>query len=181
MSEQLLIELLKNSDEKTLKMVYLENRSGFINFARKLPISEDDIFDAYQDAIIILREKAFAGDLDYLTCSLKTYLFGIGKHILYEKLRKANKKITNIPLEKVAYNFQEIIVEFDENELTKFQKSLQIGFTSLGKKCKEILSLFYYRGFTIEEIAEILNYENKNVAKSQKSRCLKQLKENSKL
>ena len=181
MTEQHLIELLKNSDEKTLKMVYLENRSAFKQFARKLSVTDEDIFDAYQDAIIILREKALTGDLDNLTCSIKTYLFGIGKHILYDKTRKNNKNITNYNFEKVSHNFQEIIEEIDENNLTIFEKSLQIGFISLGKKCKEILTLFYYRGYTIEEITEKLNYENKNVAKSQKSRCLKKLKENSNL
>lgn len=59
----------------------------------------------------------------------------------------------------------------------EMQKALQKAFVTLGKKCKEILTLFYYRGFTLDEISETLNHDNKNVTKSQKSRCIKQLKE----
>lgn len=176
MSEQQLILQLKKSDKGALKIIYLENRIPFINFARKFKVSEDDIVDIYQDVIIALQEKVNKGELENLTCSIRTYLFGIGKYMLYEKARKNNKKIVDFPLEKEAYNYHEIVDDFLQ-EPNKFQLLLQKGVASLGKKCKEVLRLFYYRGFTIDEIAEKLNYENKNVVKSQKSRCIKQLKE----
>ena len=177
MSKQQLLLLLKESDKTALKMIYLNNREPFINFARKFHISDDDIVDVYQDAIIVLQEKAIKGEIENLTCSIKTYLFGIGKYMLFEKARKNNKDISNFPLEIEAYNYKEISNDFLEDEPNEFQILLQKGFSSLGKKCKEVLSLFYYRGFTIDEIAKKLNYNNKNVVKSQKSRCIKKLKE----
>lgn len=177
MNEPQLILLLKQSDEKALKIVYIKNRNSFINFARKFSVSGDDIVDIYQDAIIALHEKAIKGELDDLTCSIRTYLLGIGKYMLYEKARKNNKKTINFPIEKEDYNYREITNDFLEEEPNQLQLLLQKGFATLGKKCKEVLTLFYYRGYTIDEISEKLNYENKNVAKSQKSRCIKQLKE----
>jgi DNA-directed RNA polymerase specialized sigma24 family protein len=39
------------------------------------------------------------------------------------------------------------------------------------------LYLFYYRGMTLEDIQREMTYEAKDTVKSQKSRCLKQLKE----
>jgi len=177
MNEQQLILLLKNSDKEALKNLYLENRNSFIGFARKFNVSENDILDAYQDAIIALTEKAHRGEIDNLKCSVKTYLFGIGKYMLFEKARKNKKRIVDFPREKEAYNFQEITSNFFDEEPNKFELLLQKGFASLGKKCKEVLRLFYYRGFTIDEISEKLNYKDKNVVKSQKSRCIKQLKE----
>jgi RNA polymerase sigma factor (sigma-70 family) len=178
MNEQQLIILLKASDKKTLEKIYLENRASFINFARKFKLSDDDIVDVYQDAIIALQEKAIKGEIEKISCTVKTYLFGIGKYMLYEKSRRNNKTVSNFPLEKEAYNYKEISDAFFEDEPNKFQVLLQKGFAELGKKCKEVLTLFYYRGFTIDEIAEKLNYNNKNVVKSQKSRCIKQIKEN---
>ena len=56
------------------------------------------------------------------------------------------------------------------NELTNVQKQLQVAFKALGQKCKDVLTLFYYRGFNLEEIMNTLNYTNKDVVKSQKSR-----------
>ena len=40
-----------------------------------------------------------------------------------------------------------------------------------------ILKLFYYQGYNLDEIQEILEYSNKKVLKSQKSRCIRQLKD----
>ncbi|WP_405607688.1 RNA polymerase sigma factor [Polaribacter sp. Asnod1-A03] len=177
MREQQLLLLLKQADKSALKMVYTDNRIPFINFARTFHLSEDDILDVYQDAIIVLQEKAVKGEIHHLKCTIKTYLFGIGKYMLYEKARKNNKKIKEFPLEKEDYNYKEISSDFLNDTPNEHQDSLRKAFATLGKKCKEVLTLFYYRGFTIDEICETLNYDNKNVVKSQKSRCIKQLKE----
>lgn len=177
MSEEQLILQLKKADKKALKMVYIENRIPFINFARKFNVSDEDILDIYQDVIIAFQEKILKGELENLSCAIKTYLFGIGKYMLYEKIRKNNKTIADFPLEKEDYNYREIATDFLGEKPNTLQVLMQKAFASLGKKCKEVLTLFYYRGYTIDEIAEKLDYQNKNVVKSQKSRCIKQLKE----
>lgn len=178
MNEQQLILLLKEADKDVLRRLYTQYRSPFMAFARMFCSNEHDILDAYQDAIIVLQEKAINGDLDNLSCSLKTYVFGVGKYLLYNTLRKQKKKVAEMSLEQEAYDYSTITLDFlAENEPNEQQLQLQKAFATLGKKCKEVLSLFYYRGYTIEEIGERLNYENKNVVKSQKSRCLKQLKD----
>lgn len=177
MSEHQLILLLKESDKEALKMVYIENRNPFINFARKFHLSDDDILDVYQDAIIFIQEKAIKGEIENLTCTIQTFLFGIGKYMLFDKARKNNKKVAEFPLEKEDYAYKSIAEDFFEETPNKLELLLQKGFASLGKKCKEVLRLFYYRGFTIDEISKKLDYKDKNVVKSQKSRCIKQLKE----
>jgi len=177
MSEQQLIQLLKEADKDVLKRIYTEHRSSFIFFAQKFCSSKEDIVDAYQDAIIVLQEKAIQGKIEELNCTLKTYLFGIGKYMLYEKMRKQNKMVSEPKSKHEEYNYHSIATDFLGEEPNKKELQLQHAFATLGKKCKEILSLFYYRGYTIEEIYLYLNYENKNVVKSQKSRCIKQLKD----
>jgi RNA polymerase sigma factor (sigma-70 family) len=174
--EKLLLQLLKKGDKDALKRLYLEYRSAFIYFAWKFSKNSDDILDVYQDTIIVLQEKAIKGELDELKCTLKTYLFGIGKYMLYEKIRKQKKLVSPMKLEQEGYDYHDIAIDFLQDQPNKMQQQLQGAFVTLGKKCKEILTLFYYRGYTINEIRETLNYPNTNVVKSQKSRCLKQLK-----
>lgn len=174
MNDSELIQLLKKGDKLILKKIYVDYRSDFIAFGRKISSSENDILDCYQDAIIVLQEQVYTGKLDTLNCSIKTYLFGIGKYMLYEKNRKRSKTILSV-VDTNEITMIEVPV-FSE-VLTNQQKKIKLGFNKLGKKCKEILNLFYYRGYNIEEITNTLNYENKNVVKSQKSRCLKKLKE----
>ncbi len=173
-----LVEALKKKDSNTLKAFYISNKDAFMRFAKKYPIDESTVNDIYQDAIIALRENAINGKLDTLKSELKTYLFTIGKYMIYKKLKQEK----NIHLVEDTNQFDSLqngtafSVDLVQ-ELTSEQKQLRIAFKSLGMKCKEILTLFYYRGFDLEEITNELNYNNKDVVKSQKSRCLKSLKD----
>ncbi len=63
-----------------------------------------------------------------------------------------------------------------EEELTPAQLKLKAGIKELGKKCQEIIRLFYFHRYSIAAIAEDLGYSNENVVRSHKSRCLKKLK-----
>lgn len=175
MVESNILVALKNDDKSVLKSVYLEHKSAFIGFAKTYKINNEDALDIYQDAIIALRENALKGHLDNLKSELKTYLFSIGKYMIYKRL-KEKKKLHLTHSIKETNNFDELkITEIDYNFNTR-QRQLQIAFKSLGTQCKTLLNLFYMRGFTLDEIVEELNYNSKDVAKSQKSRCLKSLK-----
>ena len=154
MNDSDLIQLLKKDDKLILKKVYVDYRSEFIAFGRKTSSSEDDILDSYQDAITTLQEQVITGKLNTLNCSVKTYLFGIGKYILYEKNRKRNKTILSV-IDTNEITMIEVPI-FSEI-LTSQQKKIKLGFKQLGKKCIEVIELFYYRGYTLEEITETLN------------------------
>ena len=64
----------------------------------------------------------------------------------------------------------------DERESEDIQ-ILRKSLPKLGEKCQEILNLFYFKEYNLDEITKLMKYDNKNVAKSQKSRCIKQLKD----
>ena len=172
MTDKAVIEALKQGDANTLKTIYSTNRLAFINFAKKYPVSEDTIIDVYQDAIIALRDNAINGKLDSLKSELKTYLFSIGKYMIYDKLKQSKK----LHVVETVYTKDESLIEIPTYDLTREQQQLQAAFKTLGQRCKEVLTLFYYRGFNLEEIMVELNYTNKDVVKSQKSRCIKSLK-----
>ena len=166
-----------NGNDDALKEVYLDNRLSFINFARKFQLEQDEILDIYQDTIIALHENFISGKVDKMRSSIKTYLFSIGKYKIYAYLRE-NKKMNllndnDIPgTEAHEYDFK-----INENPLSEQQKLMRNGLEKLGGRCRNILELFYYRGLTIDEIRIAENYENNNTVKSQKSRCMKKLKE----
>jgi RNA polymerase sigma factor (sigma-70 family) len=171
-----IIELLKQGDPKTLEKIYLENREGFINFSKKYNIDEDDAIDIYQDAILILRDNAVNGRIDELQSNISTYLYAIGKYRIFHNFRlKSKLEMTN------DFNLVEENIDFDVNlygpVLTKEQQLLKKYYDQLGDRCKSILNLFYYQGYTLDEIRAILDYSNKKVLKSQKSRCIKQLRD----
>lgn len=182
MSETLnkkILQELKEGSESTFKRVYEDNRLKFLNFARSYGLSDDENVDIYQDAYIVFYENFTTGKISDLSSSVSTYLFSIGKYMILNKLRKNKKSVnSDLIMERVKDDndlFDESVAH--DNPLTHEQKLLQKHFDKLGDKCKKVLTLFYYRGFSIQEIMESEGYNSENVVKSQKSRCLKTLKE----
>lgn len=168
-----IVHLLKKQDEKVIRDIYNEYRPGFLLYANRYKLGKEQILDVYQDAIIALCENAQKGHLDNLSSSIKTYLFSIGKYMIFNIL-KTKKRDTNFE------NIENLNLEWDDYSIERKDKEiqdLQNALSQLGEKCQEILKLFYYQEESLDVITENMQYENKNVAKSQKSRCLKQLKE----
>jgi len=167
---------LKKGSPQALEKVYMEYRNAFLQSAKKYDLDHYMLIDIYQDAFITLREHAINGKLDTIKSSVKTYLFSIGKSMIYDQIK--TQKDTSF--DENSIDFKEISNApeiFKEPQLTPEQQLLLQHFKNLGKRCQEMLTLFYYKGLTIDEINDNLNYENKPVVKSQKSHCLASLKE----
>ena len=167
------IEQLKSNDDKFIRDLYNDNKNGFLLFANRYNLNHDELIDVYQDAVIALIENAKKGKIDDLKSSVSTYLFGIGKFMIFRKLKQNKKSIPNEDLEHLEFEWEDI----DEAEKDKQLSLLRENFKKLGKQCQKVLTLFYYEEHNLDEIQDLLGYANKDVLKSQKSRCLKQLKE----
>ena len=169
---------LRSEDRLTLKRLYEDFRGQFFGFARKYQLDDSDLSNIYQEAFLALRKHAINGRLEKVNCSMKTYLFQIGKHMIYDLFRYRGK---NVPYEA---NLQvergeeiEVVIDRGDN-LSSAQRALRKHFKALDEKCKQLLTLYYYRGLTLEEIAPMAGLRNANVVKVQKHRCLQKLKVN---
>lgn len=177
MNDQQLIAQLKRRDRNALKDVYRQYKTEFFRFASRYIKDDITLEDIFQDAIIAVYENALSGKLDNLKSSLKTYLFSTGKFMIFKKFRDTKELPTD---ETFIFDQKEKAVMedvFEDEGPNEHQKKLIENFKKLGEKCREILELFYLQGLKLEEIMTVQGYENKNVVKSQKSRCLKTLRE----
>lgn len=167
---------LKHNDDKLVKELYGLYREAFIGFTKKHHIAQQDSVDIYQEAFISIRKHAISGKLYEVDTSFKTYLFGIGKHLIYNKLKDyASQKQYDPKLHNTCSDYESIPIDHPK-ELTEEQKLLHRYFKLLGKSCQQMLTLSFYRGLTNEEIAQQYGYDSEAVVRSQKSRCLKTLK-----
>lgn len=169
---QKLIEQIKKNDPIALQEFYKNNKKEFLLFLNRYNLNLQDALDVYQDAIIALVENAKKGKIDNIQSSLKTYLFGIGKFMVFQKFKKQKRNILIEDFQNLEFE-DEII----EDEISIQVVLLQKAFDKMGEKCKKVLQLFYYEEKKLDEIQIELGYSNKDVLKSQKSRCLKQLKD----
>ncbi|MEE9363493.1 MAG: sigma-70 family RNA polymerase sigma factor [Cellulophaga sp.] len=172
------INALIQNNSKEIDKIYNANRNAFFGFGKKYGLVYDDLSDIYQEAFIAIRKHALNGKLDTVKSSFKTYLFGIGKYMIYDLLKEKQKKTTYEPSIHIGHDTIELIsFETKKEKLTIEQSLLQTYFKKLGKKCQAMLTLFYSRGLTNDEIVECTDYSDSNVVRSQKSRCIKTLKE----
>lgn len=175
MVEKRILEALKKDDKLVLKAIYLEHKPAFLNFARRFNINDEDSLDIYQDAIMALRENGLKGHLDTLKSELKSYLFSIGKYMIYDRLKEKKKLFAKETIEEPV-DFDSLKTTRIDYNFSERQRQLQHALKLLGAQCQKVLNLFYFRGFSLDEIVIELSYNNKDVVKSQKSRCIKTLK-----
>lgn len=137
----------------------------------------DDARDVFQDALIILYEKAVEGKLD-IHGAPSAYLLGIVKH-LWVRQRGRNAHLLHFSeLERAI----EIPGDFYE-EAEKPRLRLFRFLAAAGRRCMDILQAFYYQRLPMEEITAEFGFSSVRSATVQKHKCLekvrKQVKEKS--
>lgn len=171
-TETSLQDQLRSGDERAFEWVYNEYKEGFLAFSRSYQLNSDVLIDIYQDAVIALFQNFVEKQLILEKSTVKTYLYGIGKHLI---LKAAKQEARMIRLDQTQEKVEE--VEIEEHSDSERSRKLAAAFKTLGEKCREVLELFYYRGYSIKEIVETTGYKDENTVKSHKSRCMKGLRE----
>jgi len=121
--------------------------------------SNEDVYDVFQDSIIVLYNQITNDDL-YLTTDLKGYFFGIARNVWNTQLRKKRK---TIELEDDLPNEEET----DENNELILEKIISRAFQKLKPDQQLVLNLFS-DGLTFEEIAVKMDLKNETYARRKK-------------
>ena len=171
---------------------FLEDlRKGLLQYARKHYGSSGlDLEDLVQDALLTVYENIEGGKLTELTSSLKTHVIGILKNKANEALRK-QAAIATVPqqagqddddtLDPVDTGIAQSALErWEEQDAEEEHEQLQTAVReivgNLKEPCKTILWSFYWEDESMKHIAELMNYNTTDVAKSQKSKCMTKVK-----
>ena len=75
-----LLEGIRAGDTATIRLLYREVLPGIKKYVVRNSGNESDAEDIFQDALMVVYEKATSGDLK-LTSALSTYLFAVSKHL----------------------------------------------------------------------------------------------------
>ena len=173
--EQQLLRGLVENDTKAIQTIYAGNFSLIQALVLNNNGSYDDARDVFQEAMVILYEKARKRDFK-LTCQLKTYLYAISKRLWLKKLKHHGLFVSNTDLSILE---PVIAVEEDLEMAEKKDEEFQImesAFAKLGEPCKSLLEAFYIQKKSMADLVEIFGYTNSDNAKTQKYKCLMRLK-----
>jgi RNA polymerase sigma-70 factor (ECF subfamily) len=137
-------------------------------------LGREPLVDIYQDAVIILYQNVAEKKVDSLNSTLKTYLFGIAKHLIFRELKRQKsvpQRLDDIPEVAVAPHYLQQATE----DHTQYQ--IRSALAQLGASCRQLIEYFYYYNFSMEVIAHRMRYKNANTVKAQKRRCMQQLED----
>jgi RNA polymerase sigma factor (sigma-70 family) len=164
---------IRKGDQTVLNGLYLKYRKIFEQWAMNhYKIDEDLSAEVYQQAFIAFYYNVKEGKLTHLSSSLKTYLFSIGKNILREHFKAAQKtpEPLEVSLEGLDYSITD---KYDQMHNKTIVGQLLVR---IGEPCKSVLELYYFYDYSLESIAATLNYKTEQIAAKRKFICLKQLR-----
>jgi RNA polymerase sigma factor (sigma-70 family) len=176
MDNQLMLNEFRNNNKVVISEVYKKFRSPFLAFViRKYSIDMETAKEIYQESFLIFHNNIINGKLTQLTANLKTYLFQIGRNILNNEFRRSNRLTEIADIKEHNFSNGEEINFDSENSTESRKRLIRDSLKELGKKCIEILMLFYFQNMKYEEMMPILNYSNIDSLKTQKYKCFKKL------
>ena len=166
---------LRDGDHEVIKKVYKDYFGMIKHFVSKNSGSETDAEDLFQDAMYVVYTNFNQASFK-LTVKFKTYLYSVCRNLWLSELNKRGRNLRKI---KDYERHVEVQGEFDthwkerkEERYDQVARAMRI----LGDKCKEILVMFYFKKLSMQEIAVELNYTNADTVKTQKYKCIRQLK-----
>ena len=171
--EKALLEGLAANDTNAIETIYRENYAVIQAFIVKNNGYADDARDIFQEAMIVLFEKAKSNSF-VLSCQIKTYLYSVCRRLWLKKLQKQNRYFPSIEMIKETIPVEEEIESYEKrnDNILLMEQAL----SKIGEPCKSLLEAFYIQKKSMPEIATSFGYTNADNAKTQKYKCLVRLK-----
>lgn len=137
--------------------------------------SRQDAEDIFQEAVVsfidLVQKNKFRGE-----SSIKTFLYSLNRHIWLNELKRRGRALQR----EMKYEKGRDQSEMDvSHQVAGREAKLQVMnlVNQLGEICKKILVMFYYESLPMKEILQNLDYENEQVVRNKKYKCLKQLEQ----
>jgi RNA polymerase sigma factor (sigma-70 family) len=135
--------------------------------------SEQDADDVFQETVIAFINIVQQGKFR-MEASIKTFLVSVARNIWRnEQKKRLRTDFREQRFESGRPQSEDGINEWI-NESEK-KKQLRDLVYMLGEPCRKLLMLFYYENLSMREMLNHLPYENEQVVRNKKYKCLQQL------
>ena len=174
--QEIIDNLLKNRDtDASIRFLYRTHYEMLGKYVVNNSGSWDDAQDIFQEVIVafinLVKAGKFRGE-----ASIKTFLYSLNKNMWLNELKKRGRtQVREMKYEKASDKTDQGINT--ALEAREANAGLMKVMEELGDTCKKILLLYYYENQSMKEILTSLNYENEQVVRNKKYKCLKRLEE----
>ena len=165
-----------------------DEKSKVLSYLRKtFSVSDDDLFDIYQESSTALFLNVRDGKLSNLTSTLSTYFLRICinqtlKHMakqknvvpLFDDSRLTNKD--SFRSDKIDELYQLCTEDEDSEKVARSEKIVQSIIESMPDTCKNVFQGYYWDNLATSTIADMFGFANANSVKTQKYKCLQKFR-----
>lgn len=172
-NEQELLKGLAQNDRKSVEAIYRDHYSMIQSLIITNSGTSDDAKDIFQEALIVLYEKARSGSFE-LHAQLRTYIYAVCRRLWLKRLQFNRQFSGDLANAEDTISITEDLERY-EHRNTDFEM-MERAMQYLGEPCKSLLESYYLQKRNMTEIAMEFGYTNADNAKNQKYKCLIRLK-----
>jgi RNA polymerase sigma factor (sigma-70 family) len=176
LTDEYLLQLINKGgpdEDEAIRALYVQYFDGLCKQVVFNGGRDEDGQDMFQETVIAflhsVKQGRFRGE-----ASIKTYLYAMNRNIWRNEMRSRDRSSKR----EKNYEGMERKEDFSgASGLENKQVSQQLValLENLGENCKQILMQFYYEERSMKEIVAATSYENEQVVRNKKSKCLKKL------
>jgi RNA polymerase sigma factor (sigma-70 family) len=170
-----LVEAIREKDmlDQAISQLYLDHAETTRSFIMGKGGTEQDADDIFQETIVSFIDIVQKGKFREES-TIGTFLISISKNIWYNEIRRRQRAGNREKIFEMDRNQEEgpVTETIHEREM---KQQLNMLLQELGESCRRILSLFYYENLSMKEIVSQMHYENEQVVRNKKYKCLQQL------
>ena len=176
-SDEAVLEALRTNRgmDKAIRYLYQQYYDVLSIYTKQNSGNDQDAEDVFQEVIVtfieLVNQGKFRGE-----SSIKTFLYSLNRHIWLNELKKRSR----IQVRNVRFEQEKEQVEAGVNAYIAGREARQQVMDvidQLGDACRQVLLAFYYQDLSVKEMLAFLPYENEQVVRNKKYKCLKKLEE----
>lgn len=176
-SDQALLAALRSGGDadKAIRFLYEQYFDNLSAYTRQNNGNEQDAEDVFQEVVVtfieLVNQHKFRGE-----SSIRTFLYSLNRHIWLNELKKRGRmQERNVKFERGKEQVEADVSTYIAGREARQQVMRVIEL--LGESCRQILMAFYYQNLSMKEMLAFLPYENEQVVRNKKYKCLKKLEE----
>lgn len=176
-SDDALVAALKENRQvdQAVRFLYRQYFEPLSIYTRQNNGNEQDAEDVFQEVVVtfieVVQQGKFRGE-----SSIKTFLYSLSRHIWLNELKKRSRmQVRNLKFEKEKEQVDAGVGEYIAGR--EARRQVMDIIDQLGDACRQVLLAFYYKELSVKEMLNFLPYENEQVVRNKKYKCLKKLEE----
>ena len=158
---------------KAILFIYQQYAKTVSSFIIHYGGSEQDAEDVFQETVVsfidVVKKDKYRKE-----ASVKTFLVSVAKNIWLNQIKKKERAGHREKQFEHGRDQKESDISYAISDLEKRRQLRELVY-KLGEPCRKILMLFYYENLSMKEIVDFLPYENEQVVRNKKYKCLQQL------